>query len=33
MRDDVAIYEDNYQQDDAFQKTRDELMTEEQQKR
>lgn len=33
MRDDVAIYEDNYQQDDAFQKARDELMTEEQQKR
>ncbi len=29
----MAIYEDNYQQDDAFQKTRDELMTEEQQKR
>lgn len=33
MRHDVKIYEDNYQQDDAFQKTRDELMTEEQQKR
>ena len=33
MRDDVAIYEDNYQQDDAFKKVRDELMTEEQQKR
>ena len=33
MRHDVAIYEDNYQQGDAFQKTRDELMTEEQQKR
>lgn len=33
MRHDVKIYEDNYQQDDAFQKTRDELMTEEQQRR
>ena len=33
MRHDAKIYEDNYQQDDAFQKTRDELMTEEQQKR
>lgn len=33
MRHDVKIYEDNYQQSDAFKKVRDDLMTEEQQKR
>lgn len=33
MRHDVKIYEDNYEQSDAFKKVRDDLMTEEQQKR
>lgn len=33
MRDDVTIYEDNYEQSNAFKKVRDDLMTEEQQKR
>ena len=33
MRHDVNIYEDNYEQSDAFKKVRDDLMTEEQQKR
>lgn len=33
MRHDVKIYEDNYEQSDAFKKVRDDLMTEEQQRR